>query len=234
MNYLQRKKLAFMSIVNSVKGFVRTVLGMPPLTLPDCVDTESVINYKIEGNSVQNGTPTPEAPVEVQSVGDLVTDITDANYGKYKIPVVAKGKNMLKDVRDIYNGGGSHVANRYAEVIEDGRECISFTSANTIVYDKIKFKENTQYTFSFDCKDFVYEPSYTGTHDVPFGIWYTDGSRKYTSIACDAGWKKITLTSEANKTISYIGMGIYIYIHKCFPMITSHTYIRYCFVSFRC
>ena len=75
MNYLQRKKLAFMSIVNGVKGFVRTVLGVPPLTLPDCVDTDSVINYKIDGNSVQDGTPTPEAPVEVESVGEKTANL---------------------------------------------------------------------------------------------------------------------------------------------------------------
>ena len=52
MNYLQKKKLAFMSIVNSVKGFVRTVTGVPPLTLPDCVDEDSVIDYSITGEGV--------------------------------------------------------------------------------------------------------------------------------------------------------------------------------------
>ena len=30
-------------------------------------------DYKIYGNSIQDGTPTPESPVEVQSVGDLTT-----------------------------------------------------------------------------------------------------------------------------------------------------------------
>lgn len=54
MNYLQKKKLAFMSIVNSVKGFVRTVFGEPPLILPDCVDENSLINYIIEGSSEQS------------------------------------------------------------------------------------------------------------------------------------------------------------------------------------
>lgn len=31
--------------------------------------------------------PTPQTPIEIQSVGDLVTDQSDVNYGKYKIPV---------------------------------------------------------------------------------------------------------------------------------------------------
>ena len=32
--------------------------------------------------------PTPSAPVEIESVGDLITDTNDINYGKYKIPVI--------------------------------------------------------------------------------------------------------------------------------------------------
>lgn len=107
MNYLQRKKLAFMSIVNKVKGFIRNVSGIPPLTLPDCVDEDSLINYTINGNSLQNGTPTPENPVEVESVGDY-----DESTGKYKIPVVCSGKNMFQirtpDLKgqSAYNGYG--------------------------------------------------------------------------------------------------------------------------------
>jgi hypothetical protein len=77
MNYLQKKKLAFMSIVNKVKGFVRNIVGLPPLTLPNCVDEDSVIDYKIYGESVQNGTPSPDAPVEIESVGVRTKNILD-------------------------------------------------------------------------------------------------------------------------------------------------------------
>ena len=81
MNYLQRKKLAFLSIVNSVKGFVRTITGIPPLTLPNCVDDKSVIDYKLYGDSLQNGTPSPDNPIEVVSVGEktknLVSELLD-------------------------------------------------------------------------------------------------------------------------------------------------------------
>ena len=79
MNYLQRKKLAFMSIVNQVKGFVRTVLGVPPLTLLDCVDDKSIIDYKIYGNSIQDGEPTPDNPIEVESVGEKTINLFDIN-----------------------------------------------------------------------------------------------------------------------------------------------------------
>ena len=76
MRYLEMKKRAFMSIVNSLKGFVRTVIGTPPITLYDCVDENSIINYTISG----------------ENVGDY-----DEESGKYKIPVKISGKNLLKN-----------------------------------------------------------------------------------------------------------------------------------------
>lgn len=102
MTYLQKKKLAFMSIVNKVKGFVRTVTGIPPLTLLDCVDGNSIINYTISGNSVQDGTPTPDAPIDIVSVGELVTDENDVNYGKYKITVKVSDGNNKSITTNIY------------------------------------------------------------------------------------------------------------------------------------
>ena len=105
MNYLQRKKLAFMSIANRVKGFIRAVSGVPPLVLTDCSDGDSLINYRVYGQSVQDGVPSQDNPAEVQCVGDY-----DESCGKYKIPVIARGRNLLdKDNANItplyYNGG---------------------------------------------------------------------------------------------------------------------------------
>ena len=51
------------------------------------------VDYKIYGNSVQGGEPSPDNPVEIQSVGDLVTE---GEYkDKYKIPVTVSGKNLI-------------------------------------------------------------------------------------------------------------------------------------------
>lgn len=101
MNYLEMKKKALHLIVGKVKGFVRSVTGTPPIALEACADNASIIDYKIHGNSFQDGTPSPDNPIEVQSVGELVTDETDANYGKYKIPIVARNKNLL-DIKSTY------------------------------------------------------------------------------------------------------------------------------------
>jgi hypothetical protein len=75
MNYLQKKKTVFMSIVNKTKGFVRTISNVPPLTIYDCVDEDSIINYSIRGNSIQDGTPTPDAPINVESVGEKTINL---------------------------------------------------------------------------------------------------------------------------------------------------------------
>ena len=45
-------------------------------------------DYKLYGNSIQDGTPSIENPIEVQSVGNLITDETSEYYGKYDIPIV--------------------------------------------------------------------------------------------------------------------------------------------------
>ncbi len=58
-------------------------------------DGKHLLNYGIYGNSTQKGTPSPSSPEEIISVGDPVTDEADANYGKYKIPVIVYGKNFL-------------------------------------------------------------------------------------------------------------------------------------------
>ena len=63
---------------------------------------ENMSNYRIYGNSIQDATPTPDNPVEVQSVGDLVTDTTDANYGKHKIPIKLTDENGESETKNIY------------------------------------------------------------------------------------------------------------------------------------
>lgn len=57
---------------------------------------KNIRNYEIYGNSVQDGTPSVDSPVEIQSVGDLVTDTESAHYGKYDLPITVTGKNLLK------------------------------------------------------------------------------------------------------------------------------------------
>ena len=55
------------------------VNGDSPLTLHNS-HGQNLTNYKIYGNSIQNGTPTPEAPIEVESVGDKTVNLFNPSY----------------------------------------------------------------------------------------------------------------------------------------------------------
>lgn len=73
-----------------------------------------IVSSKIYGNSIQDGDPSPDSPVEIQSVGDLVTE---GEYkDKYKIPVTVSGKNIF----DIDAVSGNVIANGSVEEINNG------------------------------------------------------------------------------------------------------------------
>ena len=57
-------------------------------------------NYEIYGNSVQDGTPTPESPVEIQSVGDLTKNLLPNDWESGFISVSSgANQNSLTHVR---------------------------------------------------------------------------------------------------------------------------------------
>lgn len=58
------------------EGFKNKVNGYP-LTLKHSKG-KKLLDYKIYGNSVQDGTPTPDTPVEIQSVGDKTFNVFDS------------------------------------------------------------------------------------------------------------------------------------------------------------
>lgn len=74
------------------------VAGTTPLTLSNPIG-DDLIEYSITGNIVQDGTPTPENPIEIQSVGELVTE---GEYsGKYKITVTITNGEQNESI-DMY------------------------------------------------------------------------------------------------------------------------------------
>ena len=92
MNNLKMLKKAMLAYVSAVK-FVWSGIAYPLSIMGK--KFMNLRGYRVYGNSVQDGTPTPETPIEIQSVGDLVTDEASEYYGKYDVPVVARGRNLL-------------------------------------------------------------------------------------------------------------------------------------------
>lgn len=72
MNLLAIRRRALMM---NIKKFIRSIAGTPPLSLIKCFNEKSVINYRIDGNTIQDGTPIPEAPVDVESVGERTKNL---------------------------------------------------------------------------------------------------------------------------------------------------------------
>ncbi|MGN0180965.1 MAG: hypothetical protein ACI4DP_00895 [Candidatus Ornithomonoglobus sp.] len=83
MNYLQRKKWAIMRAGN-FHGYLRRSEGYP-LTLTDCM-AEYPVSLSVSGNTVQDSTPAPDNPVEVQGCGDRTANLfTGFIYDKKSI-----------------------------------------------------------------------------------------------------------------------------------------------------
>ena len=67
-------------MVSALKDlFYEEVVGVPPISFQGI--GENLLDYRIYGAS--------------GGVGDLITDSTDENYNKYKVPIVVSGKNLF-------------------------------------------------------------------------------------------------------------------------------------------
>ena len=83
--------------ISTIGGITsKTIDNSKEFDITDVAGNTYLSNYKIYGNSKQDGTPSIENPIEIKSVGSLVVDEKDEHYGKYKIPVTISGKNLLK------------------------------------------------------------------------------------------------------------------------------------------
>ena len=213
------KKKAILSVIGKVKGFVRSVTGVPPIALEACADNMSIINYKIHGNSIQDGTPSPDNPIEVQSVGELVTDETDVHYGKYKIPVTARSKNLFDvDYYMTYNKEQETIRGdtKFSDNFWKNDDGNGFTFKNIAyvgAYNDypLTCKENTQYTLSFEA-EWISTDSRAQTG---IAIRYVDNSYKKVAIYFSNAKQKYTITSETNKTVGGIQIYIWQYSGRC-------------------
>lgn len=102
----------------------------------------------IDGNSVQNGTPTPDTPVEIESVGTY-----NESTGKYEIDVNVTGKNLYnyKDTTQVTSG---------YTVDKDGWVTISYdnTSGSSVKYfnyfiNNLNLKTSTKYRIVTEVKN---------------------------------------------------------------------------------
>lgn len=140
------------------KSIPHTTASGYPMTVTDHLEGEKLINYQVYGNSVQDGTPTPETPIEIQSVGDLVTDGTSEHYGKYDVPVTVCGKNLLPNDWELGFISTSSGANQ---------------SSSTYV--------RTKDYFAFDISKNYYISSDSIDASTPIGWYFYDENKNFIS-----------------------------------------------------
>jgi hypothetical protein len=90
--------------------------GVPPITLQKCKGVD-LVDYKIYGESVQDGTPTPDIPVEVESVGDKTKNLFDKSKAKDSYYISSTDGNLAWNANNL--------ATDYIEVKPNTTYCMS-------------------------------------------------------------------------------------------------------------
>lgn len=88
-----------------------------PILLKDSANS-TLIDFKIYGKSIQNGTPTPVSPIEIKSVGDIENSLVIKNNDDvFNIPLSAPIRSV-GNVKDEVNS--ANVIRRTIEIVYDG------------------------------------------------------------------------------------------------------------------
>ena len=92
-------------IINSIKDSLGRIIyeawklitksGIPPLSLLNSKG-DDLVDYKVYGNSVQDGTPMPDTPIEIQSIGEKTKNLFDKNKWVGATEVVFNNVDCLK------------------------------------------------------------------------------------------------------------------------------------------
>ena len=161
------------------------------------------IDYKIYGNSVQDGEPSPDNPVEIQSVGDLVTE---GEYkDKYKIPVTVSGKNLLKPntIKNSTYNGVTLLANN------DGTYTLNGTATSAF-----EFKIQGNYTSTEPIIDIKAKKYYTASIAVFSGTASGTFNLVATSTINDTrtwnwlGTNKEPQSSDSDGSLTFIAFAV--------------------------
>jgi hypothetical protein len=157
--------------------------GVPPITLEKCKGA-NLVDYKIYGNSVQDGTPTPETPIEVESVGDYVE-----TEKKYKIPVKVSPTLYNFNLENIdyitYNSGATSRYGFDLGVLEEGKYTFDFEYETRPTYVGL-VKEVDEKTTS----EYITTTA-TGRDETPF-TFTSDGVTHFYIIFMSSTIKNLT------------------------------------------
>lgn len=135
--------------------------GVVPMRLKFVTDIE---NYSMTGNTTQSGTPTPETPYAINSVGDY-----DSTTSKYVIPIIC-GKKIVNINTNTPLMAGEVLANNIKDVlwgklVLTGNENWVYSTTSNIFYltnVNIDYKKTQYATINYMSSHFKSSASSTG------------------------------------------------------------------------
>jgi hypothetical protein len=138
-------------------------------------DGQAITSCQISGNTIQDGTPTPDAPVDVKGVGVKTSNLVDWD-------------SFINSINSI-NGGGSYTATSTSISITSDTSTDAYTSpynsGNPATY-RLKVKPNTKYSVSIEGSGgyqlILWKNGIAGSG---YGL-YLNSARKFATITTDS------------------------------------------------
>lgn len=147
--------------------------------------SEPIIDMRVSGNSVQDGTPSPEAPIEIVSVGDKTINLfkmpTSSDVSLTDVELLENGFKSLKNGRCVVEG----------ITIPDLEAGKTYTcKVNLIEYDEdyqmsgqLIYTDGTTHTYLRSHGNTETVKTFTLTAGVEYNqLWFYGVNTKYTDI----------------------------------------------------
>lgn len=191
-------------VINAVRnvGVVQSEKSGDVVSMTDASE-QPMRGLKVYGKSTQDGTPTPETPADIRSIGDGENVVLHAS-GKN----VFGGMDLAYALNDAFRGNGPNVEEGYVYL------STAYLTTGSVIFDK--FKPNTRYTFVVHGRN-----SYTGASSVSCNlrVRYTDGTQDDIFFPAVGENSTAVLVSDEGKTIDKMtainwGGISYIYYNK--------------------
>lgn len=140
---------------------VTTLTGIPPISFRS--DGTPLTAWQIDGNMVQDGTPTPDAPITPQECGNLAE--TGEHAGQYAVPITCAGQTQtiylseplrkIGDYSDSMQYTTQTATRRIGKMILDGTSTkfISKAFAGSFV---IRINDGKFHEIASLCSHFIY------------------------------------------------------------------------------
>lgn len=127
------------SKMNGGRDRLHELSGTPPLSFKS--KGKPLTAWSITGNTVQNGTPTPDNPVEVQAVGDRTGNLFDYS-------TITTGYRIVWTTGDLYKDD-TGIMSDFIEVTEGQKYQISDSTKSLTAYI-IGYNQNKEYLGAYD------------------------------------------------------------------------------------